>query len=130
MLENDKYNRDSLKETDTNNYLLHPPSHAVDGNLKTGFCISQVKKGSVIRINFPHAITDEKEVEVAFVVDRGARSILLAGASLQFLVGEQWVRANTWTLFIPSYRRLRRFIRMQPFLVLPLVWTCTSVADL
>ncbi|KAF9074903.1 hypothetical protein BDP27DRAFT_1213649 [Rhodocollybia butyracea] len=39
MLKIERHHRESLKETDTNDYLLHPPSHAVDGKPETAFCL-------------------------------------------------------------------------------------------
>ncbi|KAJ3988432.1 hypothetical protein F5890DRAFT_1491573 [Lentinula detonsa] len=94
VLENERFNRNSFKSGEIEDYLWHPPSHAVDGNLETGFCIPKgVRKGDTVGIDILGPRTKDGVAEVAFLVDRNGRSILLAAATLQFRVNE-WIKSS------------------------------------
>ncbi|KAF5388582.1 hypothetical protein D9757_004722 [Collybiopsis confluens] len=86
-------NRKSINDNATNDYLLHPPSHAVDGKPETAFCIV---KGNTLGIDLVDSGTLNGEVvEVVLLTDRVARTGILASAKLQFRVGNSWLFADT-----------------------------------
>ncbi|KIK70626.1 hypothetical protein GYMLUDRAFT_106005, partial [Collybiopsis luxurians FD-317 M1] len=92
VLEIEKVNRQFLTPNVTKDYLLHPLSHAVDGNPRTGFCASRgVKNGDILGIDLLASVRSKEEaMEVALLVDRDAQTIFLTGPSLEFLVGNRW----------------------------------------
>ncbi|KAH7881028.1 uncharacterized protein C8R40DRAFT_1076224 [Lentinula edodes] len=95
ILEIEKINRNSFKSNDTKDFLLHPPSHAVDGNPQTGFCIPKgVRKGDTIEIDLLGAVAKSGQAEVVFLVDRDVRSILIAAATLQFRGNDEWFESS------------------------------------
>ncbi|KAJ4485752.1 hypothetical protein J3R30DRAFT_3441658 [Lentinula aciculospora] len=116
VLDIEKLNRDTFQRIDTEDYLLHPPSHAVDGNPNTGFCTTKgVRMGDTIEMNLLGPVANSGLAEVVFLVDSNARFMLQATATLQFRDNE-WINSSTTFACVPIEQDLNQCSSLTPWL--------------